>query len=390
MKPLRLWFAALLFAGCLFDNKDQVAGAEDFPNTIVPLGKVAADAISAHTHWDQFQNIDTTPNLSADSVVVWTTAAKAAAKFSSGSVVAVQETTLTVQQTVKGISVTQHVQVHTGDGNLSTHADNRIREYDLLRSKPGDTLEWTQLLSGDAGGFLWGAGDSGTVVLKRQVKAPVARPQVARLWATLKARIRNRGKSSTVLSYSERCLLVNGDTTFFTVKGIHGDSSLVATDTSLVTFDQNSPARDSICHSKARYWVKLGKLTRPFADNALLHFEIVNKRQSGVIRYDSISFTPDTAVLSGHPTLRGTFTVAAQDEKGARNEVKGSFRHDSIQISMRETREGVSKSYHLVYNEHGEVRAQDTLSNHDFEAAEGESREFHGKDFPGFPALPHP
>ncbi len=372
MKPLHLWVLAYVFVGCLFDNSAQVAGAEDFPNTIAPLGKVAADNISAHANWDQFQSIDTTPDLSADSVALSVTAAKtAAAKLAVIVVTAVQETTFTVKKFAGDISIIQHVQVNAGlDGKLyaPNAGDNRIREYDVLRARSGDTLEWTQLLSGDGTDFLWGSGDSGIVVLNRQIKTPLARPEVLRLRATLKARIRNRGKNSTLLSYTEHCVLRNGDTTVFTVRGIRGDSSLVSNDTSLITYVQTSSSENSPSHLKGRYWIKLGKLARPYSDNALLRFDIVNQWQSGIIRYDSIAFTPDSAVFSGHTNnLHGSFVVSATDQTGAKSDMKGVFRNDSIQINMHETREGKSRNYHMVYDNHGDVQAKDTLPDNDFD-----------------------
>ena len=73
--------------------------------------------------------------------------------------------------------------------------------------------------------------------------------------------------------------------------------------------------------------------------------------------------------------------VSARDETGSRSEVKGIFRHDSIQADLRETRNGVSRSYRIVYDERGEVRAEDTLSNHEFDdwhAQNYEDRNFSG------------
>ncbi len=53
--------AATLLGACVFEQ--QTAGGEDFPNTLEPLGKAAAEPIANHTQWDQFQNIPAVPNV---------------------------------------------------------------------------------------------------------------------------------------------------------------------------------------------------------------------------------------------------------------------------------------------------------------------------------------
>jgi len=259
----------------------------------------------------------------------------------------------------------QHVEVSTGDGKLSTRGDNGVREYDLLRSRAGDTLEWTQLVDADGDSLLWGKGDSGIVELRHQIESPISRPLVARVWSTLKARIYHFGKISNVLSYTERCVWRNGDTTVFSTRGIRKDSLLIPNDTSLVTYDQFSRNNGSPVSSKGRYWIRLGKLTRPFPDNAMVRFELVNRWKSGIIRYDSIGFIPDSLILSGYLGIHGTFTVLAQDSSGVNSRVAGVFRNDSIQANLHETRNGLNKNYHMVYDADGNVKTKDTLADDD-------------------------
>ena len=242
-----------------------------------------------------------------------------------------------------------------------------MEEYSVLRGRQNgtqvDTLEWTQLVDADNDGYLWAAGDSGIVELRRQIENPLGKPNVGRLTSVLKARINSRGKTSVPVFYTERCLLRNGDTTVFAAKGIRGPDSLFTPgDSSLVTFDRMPSAGDSLLDSRARYWVRLGKLSRPFSDNALLRFEIRNRRKSGVIRYDSIAFTPDSAMFSGHIDIHGSFVALAQDETGGvKSQVAGIFRNDSIQANMRETRDGKIKNYHMIYDGRGVIESRDTL-----------------------------
>jgi hypothetical protein len=55
--PAMLLIATLL-TGCLFSTReDRHAGAEDFPNTLEPLGKAAVGQIDAQVEWDEFGNI---------------------------------------------------------------------------------------------------------------------------------------------------------------------------------------------------------------------------------------------------------------------------------------------------------------------------------------------
>ena len=365
LKSFALASVVAAFAGCLFDGGTQVAGGEDFPNTITPLGKVTSENINAFSNWDQFQGIDTTPDLSTDSLTQVLILAKSEAAKVAATSRAFGDTTVTsIQQGPGGILTVRRIRVN--------RTDKVVEEYDVLRTLNGgkDTVEWTRLLDADNDKNLWDIGDSGVVELRRQIGKPPARPDVSRLWSTLKVRILQRGKLSMPLSYSDSCIFFNGDTTVSAIKGIRGaDSLMMQGDTSLVAFDRMPSGADSLLYSKARYWVRLGKLVRSpagadrhFPDNALLRFEIKNRRKSGVIRYDSTAFTPDSAVLSGRLGIRGSFVVSATNETGSvKSQLAGTFRNDSIRANMRETRDGNVRDYHMVYDDRGEVQKQDTL-----------------------------
>jgi hypothetical protein len=52
------WPLVFLISGCLFAVKDdRQAGAEDFPNTLEPLGKVAVGQVAAQGDWNEFDNV---------------------------------------------------------------------------------------------------------------------------------------------------------------------------------------------------------------------------------------------------------------------------------------------------------------------------------------------
>ncbi|HAO98495.1 MAG TPA: hypothetical protein DCQ83_00455 [Fibrobacteres bacterium] len=356
MKHVKALAVLFLLSGCFFQTEYQYTGGEDFPNTIQPVAKVAATDISSYTQWDQFQGIDTTPDLSVNSLAITvSTTAKIAAGLSS----AVQDTILTLEQGPEDWKFVQKLRVNSGDGSLSTKSDNRIREYIAYRVWRSDTLEWTRMIDADGDSVLWGSGDSGVVELQRKMWNPLRKPDVEKQWSVIRAKIYHRGKTSQPLSYSETDLRRNGDTALFTAKGVRGDSSLVMSDTSLVTFVLNPLTTDSLQKSTGRYWVRLGKLAWPFRDNALLRFNSENRWKSGVLRYSSLDFTPDTPMVSGSVDIHGNFVLSTEDEKGATGQVTGTFRGDTLDADMHEHRDGKDSHYHMVCDKHGDVKQQE-------------------------------
>lgn len=352
----------LIVTGCLFESGGgTVAGGEDFPNTITPLGKVAADDISSNTQWDQFQGIpNPTDVLSfADSLLsVTTISAKTAATSEDWD----HDGDYTVERHEQDVDLHVHKKINGGpDQNLSTKFDNRMRELEVLRTRNGDTLDLTQLRdsNGDTNGVLWGDGDSGAVQVKYLSISPPLKPQVERRLITLQVMIYHRGDSAVLRSYRDENLLRNGTLTILTAKGIRADSSLRLEDTALVTVDQTPSVDASLVQSNGRYWVRFG--TRPwnFTDNALLHFTIENRWRSGVIRHSILDFTPAEALVSGRLDIRGSFTVSTESSDGATADVIGTFQGDSLQADMHELRGGRGSNYHVIYDSHGEIKQKE-------------------------------
>lgn len=342
----------LAFAGCWFDSGTQVAGgAEDFPNTITALGKVAAADISSHTQWNQFQGIPQPPNVQsiADTLLTpWLS--KVAVKSDEATVLSDGSTDrYTVEHGMNGDSLQVRI----------TKLDNHIVGYERLRTQYGDTLEWTRLHNVDGTGTLWGDGDSGVVEMLYINKSPFLMPQVAHRALTVKARIYHKGDSSVLLSYQERDSLNNGTLTVFKARGIRGDSALIPGDTALVTFEQTPSVAARLMTSKSRYIVRLSAQPWQFGSNALLRFTIENRWRSGVIRHSVFDFTPDTPVVSGHLDIRGNFKDTTEDQTGAIGYLRGNFNGDTIQVDMRELRDGKNKNYRMVYDSQGEIRRQE-------------------------------
>jgi hypothetical protein len=363
----------LAFAGCWFDSGTQVAGgAEDFPNTITALGKVAAADISSHTQWDQFQGIPQPPDVQSMADTLLTPVLSKVAA-SSLSVLVLDKSAnqdplddddnahYTVDKHNRdGDSLITHIQVCGGpDGKVNTKADNRFVEYDDLRIRNGDTLEWTWLHDADGDGTLWGDGDSGVVEMLYINKSPFLMPQVASRALTLKARIYHRGDSSVLLSYQEHDSLNNGTLIVFKAKGIRGDSALIPGDTALVTYDQTPSLAARLMTSKSRYMVRLSAQPWQFSGNALLRYTIENRWRSGVIRHSVFDFTPGAPVVSGHLDIRGDFNDTTEDQTGAIGYLQGGLNGDTIQVDMRELRDGKNKNYRMVYDSQGEIRRQE-------------------------------
>ncbi len=351
------------FMGCLFDSGgDQVAGGgEDFPNTVQPLGKVASSDISSHTQWDQFQGIPQPPNAqaAADSLSI-----SALLKTAAQSVDTVQDYTVE-RQTEQG-DLQVYLRVSGGpDHNLNTKADNKVVKYQRLLTQNGDTVEWTLLSDADGDSVLWNAGDSGVVEMQYQRLSPPSKPQVSRLSLTLRARIYHRGDSSVLLSYREQDMLNNGTVVVYAAKGVHGDSSLVAGDTALVTVDQTPlPSEDApLLASNGRYFIRLSAQSWDFKDNALLYFTLENHwRSDQILQYSLLDFTPDAPVVSGRLDIQGTFTYSLRDERGDSSNATGMFENDSIQMDLRQAGAGKTGHYRLVYDVNGALNSKDSIS----------------------------
>ena len=344
----------LAFAGCWFDGGTQVAGgAEDFPNTITPLGKVAAADIASHAQWNQFQGIPQPPNVQsiADTLMTPLLSRIAAISVETPALSGGDTDRYFLEQGLNGDSLQVRI----------TKSDNHIVGYERLRMQFGDTLEWTRLHNVDGGGALWGDGDSGLVEMLYMNKSPFLMPLVAHRALIVKARIYHKGDSSVLLSYQELDSLNNGTLTIFKAGGIRGDSSLRPGDTALVTFDQTPSLAAPLMMSNSRYVVRLGAQPWQFGSNALLSFAIENRWRSGVIRHSVFDFTPDAPVVSGHLDINGTFNDTTEDQTGAIGYLRGSFNGDTIQAYMRELRDGKNKNYRMVYDVRGEIRRQEHL-----------------------------
>lgn len=371
MKSLLLASMTLagLMTGCLFDGESKVAGGEDFPNTIAPLGKLMAGDISANAQWDQFQDISQPPNVMALSDSLSLPLAKLTLTMDAPSIstALAKAAHLPVNEKTWDYTVDQHgaesdlqmrfTIVAGVDGIFNTKADNRLTKYEALRtSEDEDTLEWTHLQDGDGDGVLFGKGDSDVVEMSRVSFSPPLQPQVERRSVTLTAKVYHRGDSTVLLSYSEKNLLKNGALKIFTAKGIRGDSLLKHGDSALVTVDLTPGPDDALQNSHGRYFVRLGVKPWKFSDNALLNFNIENRWRSGVIRHSRIEFNPAEPVLSGHLKIHGNFTVSAEGEDGSTASVTGILKGDTLQAEMSELRNGKRSRYRVVYDSHGEVK----------------------------------
>jgi hypothetical protein len=184
---------------------------------------------------------------------------------------------------------------------------------------------------------------------------------VAHRALTIKARIYHKGDSSVLLSYQELDSLNNGTFTVFKAMGMRGDSALVPGDTALVTFEQTPAVDARLLTSKSRYVVRLGAQPWQFGSNVLLRFAIENRWRSGVIRHSVFDFTPEAPVVSGHLDIRGSFNDTTEDQTGAIGYLRGSFYSDTIQVDMRELRDGKNKNYRMIYDSRGEVRRREHL-----------------------------
>jgi hypothetical protein len=59
-KGLLVFLAGFGFGACILNTQsDRVAGAEDFPNTLEPLGKVAASQVNVQAEWNEFDQVPT-------------------------------------------------------------------------------------------------------------------------------------------------------------------------------------------------------------------------------------------------------------------------------------------------------------------------------------------
>ena len=356
----------LVVTGCLFESGGRtVAGGEDFPNTITPLGKVAADDISSNTQWDQFQDIpDPTDVLSSADSLLSVTTLLAKSATASGDWDRDQEGDYTVEKHEQDVDLHIHMKVNGGlDHNLSTKFDNVLMEFEIFRTLNGDTLEWTQLRDsdGDSNGVLWGNGDSGAVQLSYLNLFDPLRPQVERRQTTLQVMIYHRGDSAVLRSYRNENLLRNGTRTVLMAKGVHADSSLRLGDTALVTVDQTPTVDAPLEQSNGRYWVRFG--TRPwnFTDNALLHFTIENRWRSGVIRHSICDFNPSEPLVSQDIAIRGSFTLSTESSDGATADVTGSIQGDTLLADMHELRGGKNSNFHVRYDSRGEIKEKERL-----------------------------
>ena len=365
MKMFRLVLSITILAamGCLFESGGRVAGGEDFPNTITPLGKVAADDISSNTQWDQFQGIPQPTDVlsSADSLLSVTTVS---AKLSATQWDMDPDRDYFVEQHEADVDVHLHMKIDGGpDHNFNTKFDNRVREFDVLRTRNSDTLEWTRLTDsdGDSDGVLWGEGDSGTILLRYVSFSQPLKPQVQRRSITLQAAIYHRGDSAVLRTYRDENLLENGTFTVLSAKGIRADSSLRLGDTAIITFDQTPSADAALQQSNSRYWVRFGTQQWRFTDNALLHFSVENLWRSGVIRHSLLDFTPAEPLVSGRIDIHGDFTVSTENYDGTSADVTGTFQGDTIQAEMYELRGGKRTGYHMIYDSRGTVKAKERL-----------------------------
>lgn len=127
--PAAALVLGMVLPGCLFQlQDDRRAGAEDFPNTLEPLGKAAASQVAAQSDWNEFDNIPASAvGLSeAESSFSEAAAPKQMALFKGAASQA--ETVLwDLSDTARGIA--RKLSVKTGPG-LQREEDTLVYRFD--------------------------------------------------------------------------------------------------------------------------------------------------------------------------------------------------------------------------------------------------------------------
>ncbi len=123
-------FLCIALPGCFLQQEDdRRAGAEDFPNTLEPLGKAAASQVAAQSDWNEFDNIPITPTgiSEAESSFIEPVAPKQAALLKAAASQA--ETLLwDLSDTARGLA--RKVRVKTGPGLLQREEDTLVYRFD--------------------------------------------------------------------------------------------------------------------------------------------------------------------------------------------------------------------------------------------------------------------
>jgi hypothetical protein len=146
------WVLVFFLSGCLFAVKDdRQAGAEDFPNTLEPLGKIAVGQVAAQGDWNEFDNVPASIAgiAEADSNLILAASADGSALPKTG--LGSTDTTFW-DMTDTALGMVKRIRLRTGPG-VQHQEDTLVYRYDeafrtqsesdyLLLARKG---EWTRL-----------------------------------------------------------------------------------------------------------------------------------------------------------------------------------------------------------------------------------------------------
>jgi hypothetical protein len=164
------------------------------------------------------------------------------------------------------------------------------------------------------------------------------------------------------LRYRQQRLLKDGGSAVFAAHGKGPDSLLMPGDTAFVTYDYTAPTDVPLVESKGTFVVLLGPEPWRYRDNVLLDFTVENSWRSGVIRRARLDFTPDSAVASGRVDIHGLFSLSLEYDDGGTGEVTAAYRNARFEVTLREDRRGVRKSFRLVFDSRGRLLEREVLT----------------------------
>jgi hypothetical protein len=358
----------LAFTACMFQEDDKVAsGGEDFPNTVQPLGKVAALNITNQSQYFYYTGAPKVPNVvktadSADSSAPPKLLAKRSSIAGSGDTL--QNYVTTTLDSDGSVKYTL-VRASPGpDGDINTHQDNIYVSYFYTRTLGTDTLEYLILKDVDGDGVFWGGpGDSGTVEMDYWAKNPSFRPLADSVSLKLLVRFYNGGDSATILSYSEYDHNKDGGVANYKAQGSQPDSVIrLANDTLLLTIDQTPGPGTSNPQSHSVYWISVGSKSKSSVDS-LLFYTVDNTWTQGTIRHSTFQFTPTPHVAWKALANKGNFTMTTLDSTDVTEVMSGSYLGDSTVVDIRQTSGGKSYHYSVIYDSTGAVKLSVPLTN---------------------------
>jgi hypothetical protein len=241
-------------------------------------------------------------------------------------------------------------------------------EYELLRRAANrDTLEWTLVKDLTGTRRLWNDSGTGRVELSLRARNPAAQPDLVRMHVLMRADLRHNeasGDSLKQLSYFEQRWLRNGRISTFSLQGVRtGSPLMVPNDSARMTVDTVYALRDSMIRYSALYDLRLGPAPERMQEHSLLGYRVNKFWRSGLIASTTSKFESSAPVPMGQAGgFQGEMDVTAAYANGDTVQTTGTISGDSLNLVLRQVKQGVTESYHVILDTAGKLLASEKLT----------------------------